>query len=532
MEESVKRRKGILFIALLFVALFAGLFLYKVIFVGYPVLSRPVENLWTFELKIEFQGSSGESIIRHFLPGNDRGQVVVREDFVSNRLYFVVGKEDGNTVIEWKGRGLKGEAELFYRAMVQTRPRRASLSDRGSEGKYPPQIIQYLLTDPQMESTQVELREFLEGLVGKEESKLQSIRTIYEFLSEAVKTVPFSKDSTLAGPVRTKKATIGEKYRLFIYLSRKAGVPARAVHGVVLEEQIGRKKLVRWAEVFLGDRWVPVDIEDRLFGELPGNRLVLYRGERPFISSQVSGLDYRYSIRKEYQSAFSLFYGTAAKVGSVMHEWSLFSLPVETQQVFRVILLIPLGALVVSLFRNIIGINTFGTFMPVLIALAFRNTRLGWGLMLFSVVIALGLLSRWFMDRMKLLLVPRLAVVVTVLVSILVIGSLIGSHMGTYRILAVALFPMVIMTMTIERLSIILMERGAREAINVSVGTVVVSICSYSVMSISSVQDFCFAFPEVLLAFIGIQILMGRYTGYRLSEYFRFQSLMKNGQGR
>jgi hypothetical protein len=199
----------------------------------------------------------------------------------------------------------------------------------------------------------------------------------------------------------------------------------------------------------------------------------------------------------------------------------------EIQQVFRIILLIPLGALVVVIFRNIIGINTFGTFMPVLIALAFRNTKLGWGLILFSMVIALGLASRWFMDRLKLLLVPRLSVIVTVLVIILISASLAGHHMGVYRVLAVALFPMVIMTMTIERLSIILMERGGKEAIKVSLGTLLVSTSGYFVMSVSSIQEFFFAFPEILFALIGIQIILGRYTGYRLTEYFRFHSFIK-----
>ena len=98
--------------------------------------------------------------------------------------------------------------------------------------------------------------------------------------------------------------------------------------------------------------------------------------------------------------------------------------------------------------------------------------------------------------------------------------------MGTYRILALALFPMVIMTMTIERLSIILMERGGREAIKVSLGTLLAATLGYLAMSIVTVQDFFFAFPEVLFALIGVQILIGRYTGYRLMEYSRFHSFI------
>ena len=57
------------------------------------------------------------------------------------------------------------------------------------------------------------------------------------------------------------------------------------------------------------------------------------------------------------------------------------------------LLLVPLGALVVALFRNVVGVTTYGTFMPVLIALALRGFSLGLGLALVAVVIVLGVLG-------------------------------------------------------------------------------------------------------------------------------------------
>lgn len=72
--------------------------------------------------------------------------------------------------------------------------------------------------------------------------------------------------------------------------------------------------------------------------------------------------------------------------------------------------------------RNIIGIRTFGTFMPILIALAFRETELFWGLILFSLIVGLGLLLRAYVEQLKLLLVPRLAAVLTMVV-LLMAGS-------------------------------------------------------------------------------------------------------------
>ena len=100
----------------------------------------------------------------------------------------------------------------------------------------------------------------------------------------------------------------------------------------------------------------------------------------------------------------------AEQAGSHSMDFSLFSLPIATQAVYSVLLMIPIGALVIMLLRNFVGVKTFGTFMPVLVALAFRETRLVWGLVLFAVIVSLGLLIRFYLEKLRLLLVPRLTV--------------------------------------------------------------------------------------------------------------------------
>jgi len=51
-------------------------------------------------------------------------------------------------------------------------------------------------------------------------------------------------------------------------------------------------------------------------------------------------------------------------------DFSIYSLPIEQQNAFKIILLLPIGALIVVIMRLLIGIRTSGTFMPILIALA------------------------------------------------------------------------------------------------------------------------------------------------------------------
>ena len=204
---------------------------------------------------------------------------------------------------------------------------------------------------------------------------------------------------------------------------------------------------------------------------------------------------------------------------------SLFSLPIETQVVYRILLTIPVGALILVLLRNVVGIRTFGTFMPVLIALAFRETQLIWGLVLFSLVVALGLAVRFYLDRLKLLLVPRLASVLIVVVLLMAALSVFSHLVGIERGLSVALFPMVIMTMTIERMSIVWEERGRNEALRQGLGSLFVAAVAYLVMTIKLVEHLVFVFPELLLVLLAFTLLLGRYTGYRLTELWRFRTL-------
>ena len=51
--------------------------------------------------------------------------------------------------------------------------------------------------------------------------------------------------------------------------------------------------------------------------------------------------------------------------------FDLRRLPIELHEVLKVILLLPLGALVTAIVRTIVGLRTFGTFTPTLLALSF-----------------------------------------------------------------------------------------------------------------------------------------------------------------
>ena len=84
---------------------------------------------------------------------------------------------------------------------------------------------------------------------------------------------------------------------------------------------------------------------------------------------------------------------------------------------------------------------------------------------------------------------------------------------------------MVILTMTIERMSIGWEEAGPREALQQAGGSLLAASLAYLVMTERQVQHLVFMFPELLLIVLAITLALGRYTGYRLTELKRFRAL-------
>jgi hypothetical protein len=180
---------------------------------------------------------------------------------------------------------------------------------------------------------------------------------------------------------------------------------------------------------------------------------------------------------------------------------------------------------VIVLLRQVIGLKTYGTFMPVLVALSFRETGLIWGIGLFATIIIIGLYLRAYFDRVRLLVVPRLASVLTIVVMVIAVLTMVTYKMGISAGLSITLFPMIILTMMIERMSLTAQEFGSKEARRNAYGTALAATLAYFAMHNILIEHLIFVFPELLFIILACTILLGRYNGYKVSEYFRFKKL-------
>jgi len=256
----------------------------------------------------------------------------------------------------------------------------------------------------------------------------------------------------------------------------------------------------------------------------PDNLLLWTTGQIPLLEVEGGeGSQVHFSMLRN-QAPASTAMRSEAQDRSLLN-FSIHALPLEEQALFKNILLIPVGALVVVLLRILVGIKTSGTFMPVLIALAFMQTTLLTGLIAFLLIVGTGLVIRNYLSHLNLLLVARVSAVIITVILIITAYSLLAYRLGINEGLVITFFPTIILSWTIERMSILWEEEGPREVLIQGGGSLLTAVLAFLAMNEPLVRHLSFNFLGIQLVLMALILLLGSYTGYRLSELRRFKHL-------
>jgi hypothetical protein len=125
---------------------------------------------------------------------------------------------------------------------------------------------------------------------------------------------------------------------------------------------------------------------------------------------------------------------------------------------------------------------------------------------------------------------PRVAFTLTFVVLLMLVLMVVADHLHV-QISGIGAFPFVIMTMIVERISVSLEEEGLRNTLNRVASTLFAIYVTYGVIQATALQVVFLVFPELLVVILGLLVLVGRYTGYRLMELIRFRDLLATVPG-
>lgn len=205
---------------------------------------------------------------------------------------------------------------------------------------------------------------------------------------------------------------------------------------------------------------------------------------------------------------------------------ALLDFPAPPPNPANLLAALPAAVIFIVILRVLIGINTFGLFAPVLLALAFVQVGLPAGLAVFGTMLLAGLIVEPLMRPLKLPRVARLAVIlVTVSCALLALG-LFGPDPSASRNWTAA-FPVVVTAIVIEQFWGVWEQNGIRQALVSAFWTALAALAAAPLLVIEPVTwlaEHPPFYPFVLgIAGVVLSILIGRYRGLRLSEFVRFR---------
>lgn len=486
----------------------------------------PVES-YEVVFNYEFDGFGEDVKVESYIPKSNDHQNIDQEQHNSGVLNLEIVEDASGRKAIWKTNYLDHHEKLSYSFSFTGKAIQYQIdSSLVIEENYPSSIKNYLESTKKIQSNHPYIIEVYEREVNTSGNLLETVTEIYEYVS-SLKNKTFKGLTDAVTAAKLGEASCNGKSRLFLALARRAGIPGRLVGGVILDA--GQKKTShQWLEIYVNGYWIPFDALNNHFAFLPENYMELYKGDE-FLLNHTSGInfDYDFTIKSRLVSNPTIVNELSNQPLNAYRVWQAFESVGIPLSLLKIIIMMPLGAFIVALFRNVIGVKTFGVFLPALIAIACRETGFDVGIIAFLIVVVIVSLMHYPLEHWGILYTPKMVVMLVSVVLAFLIISYIGMELNIQAFAYVALFPMVVIAITAERFARTIIEDGYKKAVQLVAQTIIVSFFAYLAMNSRTLESLFLALPELFLAIMAVSILLGKWIGIRVTEYSRFNWVLK-----
>ncbi|MDW1497410.1 inactive transglutaminase family protein [Vibrio sp. YT-19(2023)] len=472
---------------------------------GVPWTPGETRQVWDVEARIEFNANGNEVKASLAAPHTQSGYTLIGESASSSGYGVSYINDDSGRRAEWSIRQAQGPQTIYYKAQFLVDPQARVTPLLPTEDITPP-----TLSAPQAAAANA----LIERAMSRSADNVTFTRELIKALND-----PDSQNSSLLLNDFSRTDALHN-----ILLT--AGIQSKTVGVIELEDGRRRQTIQPMVQVWSGKDWVLFSPKSEQKAVKPN--LLVWDESNVSLLDLVGGKNSQvhFSMIKQEMTPQQATNNKIEADGLL--NISIHSLPLEEQAMFKTIMLIPIGALIVVFLRVIIGLKTSGTFMPVLIAVAFVQTQLLTGIVGFLLIVGTGLIIRSYLSRLNLLLVARISAVIITVIMIISVFTVVAFKMGLTEGLTITFFPMIILSWTIERMSILWEEEGAKEVALQGGGSLLTAVLVYLAMTNSYIQHLTFNFIGLQLIVLAGILLLGTYTGYRLTELRRFKPLAED----
>lgn len=202
---------------------------------------------------------------------------------------------------------------------------------------------------------------------------------------------------------------------------------------------------------------------------------------------------------------------------------------VSTKTIALLLLLTVVTAFIAAL-RHLVGLESFGIFLPAALSVVFVVIGPLFGIGLFLLIIGIASSVRFSLRKAKIRLqyLPRMAFILWGVILCVLVILFLAPVFGGIDFSNVSVLPLFILILLAEDFIRVQLGKSVRTAINLTVETLIIAFVSYLILTFTPFQEFALLNPEILLIAVAIfDFVLGKYIGLRFLEFWRFRKLIK-----
>ncbi len=204
-----------------------------------------------------------------------------------------------------------------------------------------------------------------------------------------------------------------------------------------------------------------------------------------------------------------------------------------SEDIFILILAIPIIFVVITFTRRIVGSVTLGIYTPILLTLLFIVKGLRTGAILFVFIFISMLIIRYFLKKIPLLSMTDTrvldAVMFCILIAAIILGFLYIPLLKNIPLDIVALLFILVISSCSQDLITIWELKGLKRFISPAIEFSALVAVSYFLIKWAWIQNVILEYPlAVILVSIIIIVLLARWRRLKIKEYIRFREVIKH----
>ncbi len=196
-------------------------------------------------------------------------------------------------------------------------------------------------------------------------------------------------------------------------------------------------------------------------------------------------------------------------------------------QVLSYLLFVPVIATLIVIIRQVIGLRNLGVYQPLLLTFAFLSLGIQKGLTLFVIIVILANIVTYAIRHFPLLYLPRITIVITTttltLITVIYLAYFLEHPFGISDYLSI-----IIMLSLVDKLVVTRIKKHFKPFLIQLLNTLATAIAGFYLYRVAWLQNQALRYPIIfLLVILVINIILGRFRGLRITELWRFRSLLK-----